>query len=72
MQISEFVVGATAIFFNAYLSLQALKKINNKLTNVGKLYLIGLWLGKKTSSISFFYLKKQLNSKKRNCTWLCV
>jgi len=63
--ISEFVVGAKAIFFNAYLSLQALKKINNKLTNVGRLYLIGSWFGKEQVFFVFYTLENESIHKKQ-------
>ena len=69
LQISEFVVGATAIFFNAYLSLQALKKLNNESANVGLQFLFGLWSGKRARFFYFFYLIKQLNSKKIKYSW---
>ena len=60
---SSFVVGgARPNFLNAYLSLQAFKKLNNESAIVRLQYIIGMWTGKEQVFFVFLYLEKQLNS----------
>ncbi|MBI5540767.1 MAG: hypothetical protein HY951_11955 [Bacteroidia bacterium] len=64
MEISEFVVGAEQVSFLLILNCKQKSKLNNELTNVGKLYIIGIALAKGKVIFIFFTIENNLIQKK--------